>query len=550
MDALTWVSASPDGSMLGIGSESGRVTLWSVREKAVVHTFETGDWVMRVRWTPDGKRLLVATGDGPLLLRSGDGREALGQIEMKHHRLRDLAVHPSGSAWATCGEDIAVRIWDPETLQLRFELVDGRTSCNAVGFMQGFIVAGYDDGYSVGWTDDGKQKVDSGVVTRPPVYSLAVDATGQRVVYGGGKGGMQLMSSGEPQKWKPGMEWKTTPPKPIAVNALDFAPDGRFVAAFSDNHARVFDSITDSLGWGLGTPFYEKRPKPEWKQEFIVSGACFIPRTDLIATAHFDGTLKIWKDREVESTVRFDQGKSSAVSVDWFEFPGAEVQLGLTPDEVELLVGLNIQHNERFLEDDPDKWRWGSDRAWYQEKGGNAAYLRTQLTAQCPPKKVTIKPFRLARRPVTVAEVETFCRETNRPFKAPIHAKPDHFMHEVSLETALAYAAWAKLRLPTAAEWEFAARGLTRRLFPWGPEWSSGADFCMESGGWPWGWTPGSKPGLASPEGIQDMVTSHGEWCSDGVLMGAAVGRLLPNVAQPGGAPDARYAKFRLASDA
>jgi formylglycine-generating enzyme required for sulfatase activity len=77
---------------------------------------------------------------------------------------------------------------------------------------------------------------------------------------------------------------------------------------------------------------------------------------------------------------------------------------------------------------------------------------------------------------------------------------------------AEAYAEWRTGRLPTEAEWEFAARGEKSQVYPWGNDWD--ASRCnVEGSAGPT--KVGSYPTGASWVGAQDMAGNAMEWVSD-----------------------------------
>lgn len=149
-----------------------------------------------------------------------------------------------------------------------------------------------------------------------------------------------------------------------------------------------------------------------------------------------------------------------------------------------------------------------------------------------PPTQTTVSCYYLSKFPITNAQYEQFDpahRSRRAPWGGDLHP-----VVYVNARDAAAFCQWLsaregrKYRLPTEAEWEYAARGSDGRVFPWGDFLDAGhyANFADRRTNFAWrdpviddGYAEtapvGSYPKGVSPFGVEDLAGNVFEWCLD-----------------------------------
>jgi len=250
------------------------------RDRLTHHT----STVYSVTFSPDGKTIATASGDGTIKLWEPNGKE-LQSIQADSYGVYGIRFSPDGQTLASAGADNTIKLWSKQGRLLHILKGHGAAVSSVRFSPNGQTLASVSDDNTVKiWSKQGKL-LHTFIAHTKGVRNLSFSPDGQRLASVGGDNTVKLWS-------KDGRLLQTIKGHKAPVSGIGFSPDGKIIASSSDDKTIKLWSKDGKLLQTLTG------------HDASVSNLRFSPDGKMIASSSDDKTIKLWsKDGKLLQTL-------------------------------------------------------------------------------------------------------------------------------------------------------------------------------------------------------------------------------------------------------
>ncbi len=233
-----WIASAIRGVPGGDASQPGEVRIWDASKGQLLHAWPGPNTLHRLAFSPDGKRLALATTDGTVMIWDPTTGTELFRKSLHEQAVSGLAFSPDGRLVVSAGWDRIVKIWNSTTGEVIHELSGHDQPIQSVAFHpQGKLIAsGSWDTTIKLWDVQSGQEVQTLRGHKKAVYCVTFSPGGRLLVSSASNGNLKI--------------WELSSNRIIqsltgdtgAVLSIAFSPDERYLAkGGKDGTVRVWD---------------------------------------------------------------------------------------------------------------------------------------------------------------------------------------------------------------------------------------------------------------------------------------------------------------------
>jgi WD40 repeat protein len=302
------------------------------------------DYVADIAWSPDGKSLAVAGGEGKVALARAEG-ESLAIETVGEHLLGALCIawQPHGKAFATSGQDSAIAWWDGGTGKELKRWKPAPTPTQALGFSPtGDILASAAGKVVTLWSSQG-EKLHAFAAAASSAVALAFDRPGTDL--GVALNGELTVHRIEKSRYETRRyKW------PAACLTVNFSGNGRYLASGmadgslhfwnrstgKDSQMRGYDGKLELVGWSDNSRYLAScagnelvlwdfgGKGPEGTRPIVLSGHtervdsfAWQPTGEYLVSAGRDWRLTLWRPGKAKQPIDVQMLDSEISVVRW-----------------------------------------------------------------------------------------------------------------------------------------------------------------------------------------------------------------------------------------